>query len=503
MTVLLEQRLPRALWWILAAGFTLRFFHSDAPLLGTNSWRQCDNAMIARNFARRDMNPLRPRVDWAGPDDGIVQMEFPAYQWGVAVLYRLLGVRDWIGRWVSIMMSVASIGTLFLLARRMADARTALWGSFFFAILPLNVYYGRAFMVEASMLFGLIAGVYAFDRWLESDAWRWWAAAIALLALAALLKIISLWVGLPLLWLAWRRDGWRCLRRPALWGVAVGILAPVGLWYGWSGRLLSASGLSLMGDWRYGTDKWGDWHLAGSLEFWNRIVFQRVAEKHLTWAGFAAAAAGFLLRRHHRDRLWDAWLAGVIVATAIAAPGSYHHEHYQIPFVVPGAMLMGRVFARGFRKRFWLSPTAAALAPVLLGIALLSGWRYLQMCALESRDDSRSWRLAALIRAHTRPDDLVITVDGNDPTALYHSARRGWVAHADALMTGRDAFLDPLVGRGAGYLAALHDDFAAEDRTVFLRRLLFRYPVAQDDGAGFLLRLRPELRAPGQPGRNR
>ncbi len=491
--ILGEARPPRALWWILAAGFTLRFFHSDAPLLGTNSWRQCDNAMIARNYARGGMKFLEPRVDWAGrPDGGIVQMEFPAYQYGVAVLYRWFGVRDWIGRWVSLVASVASIGVLFVLARRLGDARAALWGAFFFAIFPLNVYYGRAFMVEAPMMFCLLAGFYAFDRWLEEGRARWWGGAVALIALAGLLKIVSLWAGLPLLWLAWRRDGWRCLLRPALWGATLVILAPVGCWYGWSGRMLAASGLSLMGDWRYGTDKWGDWGLASSWAFWNRIVFQRIAEKHLTWPGFAIAGIGLVLARRHREGFWDAWLAGAVIATAIAAPGAYHHEHYQLPFVAPGAVLAGRVFAKGFRQRFWLSARAAGLAPLLAAAVVASGWRYLQMCALESRDDSTAWRMADVIRKHTRPEDLVIAVDGNDPTVLYHAARRGWVAHADALMAGREAYLASRVTSGAAYLAVRHDDFVAEDRTVFLRRLLGRHPVVIDDGANVLLRVRKE-----------
>ncbi len=488
-----EARWPRAAWGVLAVGFTLRFFHSDAPLLGTNSWRQCDNAMIARNYARQGMKFLEPRVDWGGdPAGGIVQMEFPVYQYGISALYRVFGVRDWIGRWVSLVLAEATILALFLLVRRLGDARSALWAAFFFAIFPLNVYYGRSFMVEAPMLFFLLTGCHAFDRWLEEGGPRWWLTAVTLVALAALLKVVALWIGLPLLWLAWRRGGGAaCLRRPALWGAALSILVPVGLWYGWSVRIFDATGLTLMGDWRYGTDKWGDWRLAGSWSFWNRIVFQRVAEKHLTWPGFVIAAAGFLVPRRGREGFWDAWWYGMLVATAIAAPGAYHHEHYQLPFVVPGAVFAGRAFAKGFRKRFWLSLPATLLAPLLAATVVLAGWRYLQMCALESRDDAPAWRLADIIRTHTRPDELVIAVDGNDPTVLYHAGRRGWVGHADALMAGREAYLAPLIAGGAAYLAVQHDDFVAGDRTAFLRRLVATHPIVSDDGANVLLRLRP------------
>jgi hypothetical protein len=321
-----------------------------------------------------------------------------------------------------------------------------------------------------------------------------------LIALAALMKILALWVGLPMLWLAWRRDGTGCLRRPALWAMAAAILLPVAGWYAWSVRTFDATGLTLMGDWRYGSDKWGDWDLAFSGAFWNRIVFQRLAEKHLTWPGFVIFAAGLLLRRHHREACWDVCLLGVVIVTLVVARGAWHHEHYQLPFTIPAAMTMGRAFARGFRKRFWLSWRAAALAPLLVATVLAGGWRYLQMSTLEMSEDNVTWRLASLIRTHTRPGDPVVAVDGNDPTVLYHAGRRGWVASAETLLAGRDALLRPLIARGAAYLGAPYEHFLADNRTAGLRALRAAYPVAADDGAVFLLRLRSSVE-PVAPGR--
>jgi 4-amino-4-deoxy-L-arabinose transferase-like glycosyltransferase len=85
-------------------------------------------------------------------------MEFPAYQFAVGRLYRVLGENDRIGRWISIVAALLAIVFLHGLVADVAGARPAAWAAFVFAVLPLNAYYGRAFMVESAMLAALIGG---------------------------------------------------------------------------------------------------------------------------------------------------------------------------------------------------------------------------------------------------------------------------------------------------------------------------------------------------------
>ncbi|MEK7476299.1 MAG: glycosyltransferase family 39 protein [Candidatus Coatesbacteria bacterium] len=487
-------RASRDLRWVLGVALAIRFFHSDAPLLGTNSWRECDNASIARNYAAHGFQFMRPTVDWGGvgsPPGGVVQMEFPAYHFSVACLYRVFGEHDWLGRWLSILCSLLAIVFLHGLVAGVASRRAAAWAAFFLAILPLNAYYGRAFMVESPMLAALIGGVWAFDRWLaRGKVHAFWLAALCI-ALGCLLKIVSLYIGLPLALLAWHRHGWRMVRRPALWGFVVLVLAPVAWWYGWSGTLLVESGLSLMGDWRYGTDKWGDWRLVATLGFWNRIIFERLAGKHLTWPGFLIFGWGMMLGRRRREDVFDAWLLGALIATVVASRGSWVHEHYQVWFLPPAAAVMGRTFGRKWRARMWRAP-GAAVATILLGACLVfSAYRYAEVSASESPEESGSWRLAITIREHTEPDALIVSLDHKDPTALYHARRHGWNAHVNDLAAGGDAFLLGFVARGARYLAARHEEFMTPDRTALVRRVLARHRIVIDDGATFLVRLQP------------
>jgi len=486
------RRPSRDLMWVLGVAFAIRFFHSDAPLLGTNSWRQCENASIARNYATKGFDLMHPAVGWGvagGPPGGVVQMEFPAYQFVVGCLYRILGDNDRAGRWVSIACSLLSIIFLYGLVADVARARAAAWAAFFFAILPLNAYYGRAFMSESATLCGLIAGVWFFERWLQRKrAFDFWLAA-ASVACGCLLDLASFYIVLPLVWLAWRRHGWRMVARPAFWGFAAIVLVPVVWWYSWSGSMLAESRLSLMGDWLVGADKWGDWRFAASLAFWNRILFERLAGKHLTWAGFVIFGWGMILDRRRRGGVFDAWLLGALIASVATARGSWAHEHCQLMFVPPAAAVMGRTFARQWRARLWRAPGAAIANILLAGCLLLSGWRYMAMSASETPEDSGSWRLALTIREHTEPDALIVALDNRDPTALYHARRRGWNAHVDELAAGGDAFLRTMAAQGARYLAARHEVFMAPDRTALVRRIVAKYKVVVDNGATFIVRL--------------
>src|SRR6185503_15846036 len=100
--------------------------------------------------------------------------------------------------------------------------------------------------------------------------------------------------------------------------------------------LFNATGFTRMGDWRYGTDKWGTWGALGTWDWWNRLIFKRLAEKHVTWVGFVALVAGLAMaRRHATERIFDTWLLAVILYSMIVSRGAYIHEHYQLPFVPP------------------------------------------------------------------------------------------------------------------------------------------------------------------------
>src|SRR5690349_11333718 len=97
-----------ALVLILALGAALRLYHVTAPFLDAHAWRQLDTAAMARNFYDGPFFPLDPRVDWGGRS-GYLEAEFPLIPAIIAVLYRLFGLHEILGRLVIIASSLALI----------------------------------------------------------------------------------------------------------------------------------------------------------------------------------------------------------------------------------------------------------------------------------------------------------------------------------------------------------------------------------------------------------
>ncbi|MCI0531795.1 MAG: dolichyl-phosphate-mannose--protein mannosyltransferase, partial [candidate division Zixibacteria bacterium] len=86
------------LWVLLFVSVAARFYHFGIPILDHQSWRQADSAAMARNFYQEEFNPLYPRVDGRGWTSGHVESEFPLYSFLVAILYKMFGFHESVGR---------------------------------------------------------------------------------------------------------------------------------------------------------------------------------------------------------------------------------------------------------------------------------------------------------------------------------------------------------------------------------------------------------------------
>jgi 4-amino-4-deoxy-L-arabinose transferase-like glycosyltransferase len=403
---------------------------------------------MARNFHHGGYELGRPQVDWGGAGPGDVESEFPIYSYAVALAYGVFGVQESLGRLLAALVYLAGAWGLYALVRETVDRRTALWSLALFLFLPLNVYYSRAFMPEAWMISASVLGVLYFHRWtVEGKPWRLLLSG-SFVALAALIKLPALYLGLPILYLAWIRFRGRLFARPELWLFAFGILASVAIWYGHAHAIVRAGGLSF-GIWEYGSDKWGNWSLVGSAGFWNGIVFRSLAERWFTWIGFALLLGGLLLpRRSERERLFDWWLIAVLVYFVIVARGNFVHEYYQLPFMPAGVVFVAKVFARLTSvERSALAKATAAVA--MVGIGALSAVRLGSYLGREDPARSAEAIVGDAARTRTEPKALIVTPTGGNPTLLYLAARKGWTVPEGKLTP---AFLTEAEHQGARYL---------------------------------------------------
>ena len=471
------------IFFLLGLAFLLRIYKVNSPIIGMASWRQADAAAISRNYFENDYRFLYPQVDWGGSSAGFVETEFPLYSFAVALLYKIFGVSESYGRLLSIIFSLITLYFLYLLVLKLIDRKTALWSCFFFAILPPAVFFSRTFQPESLLLMSLVLGIYLFFQWTETNKLGYVIISSVFISLACLIKPPSLCIGLPLLYLAWQKFGKKVLTKGSFWLYGLLVLFPVGMWYFHAHNIFLKHGLTF-GIWGYGTDKWGNWDLVFSLKFWNRILFMNIAEDYLTWPGFVIFIIGLLLKRkNHKEKFFDIWLIALFVYFVIVAGGNYYHLYYQLPFLFPATVYMGKVFARYFKPRALYEKRSLFLSIGLVGILILSAGRYHIYMSKENVKTSDTVRLARAVNKIIEKEALIIAVDRNDPTLLYHAHRKGWHSFPEQL---DDIFLAPKIQKGAKYIIGHYRDFKNELEKEKLNDLRENFKMIYDDGTSFI-----------------
>src|SRR2546428_4074349 len=186
--------------WILAVA--ARLILINQPYVDHWSWRQSDVAAIARNFFENGFHFAYPQIDWASDATGYVGTEFPILPFLAAICYKFGGIHEWIGRSQALIFFAVSLPFFFLLVREIFGSTAAVWATFFFSFAPLNVFAGRSFMPDVPSLGLAIIGLYFFLRWIyDRESVQFFIAAIAI-SLSLLIKITSIVIAAPLLYLA-------------------------------------------------------------------------------------------------------------------------------------------------------------------------------------------------------------------------------------------------------------------------------------------------------------
>jgi 4-amino-4-deoxy-L-arabinose transferase-like glycosyltransferase len=436
---------------ILGLALAARLYNVDAPLVGFHAWRQVDTMTIAKNFHGNGYNLLLPQIDWGGNTPGYVETEFPIHQYLLALLFFFTGVSEFSARLFSIFFSLLTILFFHKLVKKISDEKTAAWAAFFIAVLPLTVFMGRMIMPEALLALSIICGIYFFIEWLDGDHATHFLLSLLFITLACLIKPPSLYLGLPLGYLAWLKYRGGLIFQRKLWAFAAALFLALFLWYYHAHQLYLQSGLTF-GIWEYQTDKWGKWWLLATANYWTTIFGSYIGLLIFAGIGYPLFILGLFLKRlTQREYFLDFWLAAIFVYFLVVNQGNLWHFYYQLPFAFPAAWFMGKVFGRHLtltgKKQF------AILAGSLILLVFSSFLIYKNMLmARENPDLSTNYELAGLIQAHTKPADLVVILDDGDPTVLYLAKRRGWHGFIEPNL-GQHLNLEWKEAQGAQYFA--------------------------------------------------
>lgn len=482
----------KKIYLILLITLLARLYHINFPVSGWHSWRQSDTATIARNFYENGHNILYPQINWAPQTTGYVESEFHIYPFIVSILYSIFGVNDMWGRILSIIFSLLAVYGLYLLARKYINEQTALWSALIYGILPLNIFYGRAFMPESAMLMCSIYSVYFFSEWLDREKAKYFLYAWLFTCLAILIKLPALYIGFPLAYLAYQKYKFSLFKNHKIYFLTVLILIPVVLWYYHAHQLLLNGGVSF-GIWTYGQDKWGMFSLLIDPSWYNDIFLKSFAERHVTYPGFILLIWGlFIKREYDKEKVFDFWLIAVLVYIFIAAQAHRAQEYYTLPLNILAAVFIAKVFAKylpfeNIKQAFKTSKLSYFATLCFILICTLSYLRMANFMKSESWD-SPIFKIAEDIKNLSKPDDLIITVGNGNPVYLYQSHRNGWTAMPQQLDNN---FLAEKIQQGAKFLVGEKNIFAQNNSPDKLENLLSNYKILKNDNDYIIIKLAP------------
>jgi 4-amino-4-deoxy-L-arabinose transferase-like glycosyltransferase len=397
------------------------------------SWRQSDVAAIARNFFQDGFRFGYPQIDWAGNALGYVGTEFPILPFIAAVCYKFAGVHEWIGRIQAVILFAVSLPFFFLLVREMFGSTAAVWASFFYCFTPLNVFAGRSFMPDVpSLSFGIV-GLYFFLRWVQHrQSWSFFVAAIAV-SLSFLIKITSIVIFAPILYLA--IVGRLCQtprvsqKRPTVLGAlalfAAITLLPSAIWY-WHAYQIA--------------QKFYPHHFfgAGGIRIENFSWYWHIAQQtlisSLTPVLSLMAMIGLLVApRSKYSRFFHWWLAAMVLFVIVLGYGN-RHLWYQLPLVPIAAAFAGAACAFAGSK-ISSRVIAVTLSILLVSSFTMSAFSYLRPFYQPSAAQLRDAGLE--LNKVTAPNALIVAADMGDPTIFYYAERKGWhFLENDAIYNG-------------------------------------------------------------------
>lgn len=474
---------------ILFVALIVRLYHIMFPVTGWHSWRQADTAAIARNYYASGNSILYPQIDWGGNTPGFVESEFHVYPYLVSILYGLFGVHDYFGRMLSVVFSIFSVFGLYLIVRKAISESVALWAAFIFAILPLNIYFTRVFMPESLMLMCSIYGIYFFLIWIDEGKPMNYLLSLFFISTACLIKLPTLYIGLPLAFIAFQKYGWKMFLKPKIIFFVIVVFLITGLWYYQAHQLFKITGLTFS-IWNFGEDKWGMTDLLFKPGFYNDIFIRGIGERHLTYAGFVILIWGLFLKRNTKfEKLFDFYLIAVIIFILIAPQAHIAQEYYQLPFNIPASVFIAKIFSRyikpeNFKDLFRKNKFACSIA--LTGFVFILLLSFLRVQHFMKSEDLNAplFRLTKEVKGVVPENDLIITVSSENPVFLYHSERKGWTTYPAAI---NEKYISKLKDDGAKYLISEKSEF--REHINELDFLLSNYQIVSNTGDYFIVKL--------------
>lgn len=406
----------------------LRCYKLDNPVADWHSWRQADTAAVARNFIKQGFNFLYPQSQknpsiHYNPQRYFLN-EFPLYNAGVALLYKIFGVKESYARLLSAIISSLTAVFLYMLIKNFSSKLIAGLATFFWAVLPYNIYYGRVIMPDPAFILFSVSSLYFISLWVEKEKLGWAIASGLILALALLEKPYAIFLGLPIAYLVWRKWEWSVFTRIDIFLVLLLAFIPFGLWR----YHINQHPEGMFGsDWLYNAS---DIRFKGAFFRW--IIFDRMNRLIFATGGFVLFWLGLITNRVKKEGwFFILWLISVFSYICIFAMGNVTHDYYQMPLVPISCLMMakGVDFLLHWGQNLLSRVLNIGIAAGLILLTLAFGWY-----EVRGYYNINRWEIVEagkMVDKLVPADALVIAPYNNDPAFLYQTNRNGWAELID------------------------------------------------------------------------
>ena len=141
----------------------------DEPWIRIHDWNGAFYSQLARNALRYPFDihhgmPLVAVGENAAPQDRSIYATHPAgLVWVIAAAFKLFGENEFAARLAAIVASLLSLSLLFDLVRRWMGLPMALLAGFVYAIMPLNVFFGRMVNHEPFCMAAMLCALWCWQ----------------------------------------------------------------------------------------------------------------------------------------------------------------------------------------------------------------------------------------------------------------------------------------------------------------------------------------------------
>lgn len=410
----------------------LRIIHINHPYFEMYSWREASTAMMAKNLYEGKTTILYPEVNWGGPGPCYQGREFQTVTFIASELYKIFGLKEWVGRAVSIFFGLIGILAFFGIVSEVWDKKRALLSALILSILPGNIYLERSFLPDPAMVSLILLSLYFSIIYIKRKKIAFLIMGSFFGCLGVLTKLNGAVLGIPFLYLfifAIKRGFLNKIEIGRLIVILVLILVTVASYYLWVNHLAST---------------YPPYHFAGAGKFLSS--FSKLSEwihhgyfiKELyylltrwLWGGpvFFLFFVGITFSPIKVDLfrwLFHFWVLAMVVQFIVEANHLVIDAHNALTFNPAAAFFSADVLIRikEYYKR--ISSRLGVLLVLSMSIFIILFSSYGEINFSYSKLYYNQYKIGLKLKEIANEKDLVITL-GQNPITIYYSGLNGWL----------------------------------------------------------------------------